>query len=319
MVNSDSSLNKFIVSVAIYFAMSINIAYGDFSVFANFGSKWGDPVHGTVSDTITWSFMSDLTTLAASHPLLSEVVGGASAGSSISTLQSSFDTANGSGSFVNAFQNAFNTWSSASGGRVMFQFVADNGAIAGDSNNPASSAVDIRIGAFHSVANSGFAGIGAVGYGPPGNDLNMFFRDALAGDVILNLDSQFFRAPGNEGDIFYNGGAYVNDLEGLVLHELGHAAIGLGHSFNGVFPGQGDVMYVDNFPTSVNFINRQPSAQDIAGLQSVYGITAVPEPSSLVFAFCLAVAGTTFRFCRHPGKRFANCTSNEPKDNRRRA
>ena len=134
-----------------------NQACGDFTTLAGFGSKWGDPLHGTVSDTITWSFMNDLTGLAASHPLINEVSGGVAAGSNVTSLRSSFDLANGAGSFNTAIQNAFNTWSAASNGRVTFLQVADNGAIGGDSNNLPSSAVDIRIGAFHSVSNSGFA------------------------------------------------------------------------------------------------------------------------------------------------------------------
>jgi hypothetical protein len=282
----------------LLFAMSSAIsALGDYTTFGNgYGSKWGDPVHGTPSDVITWSFMSDATVLAATHPLISEIQGGASAGSNITLMRSSYDAIYGNGAYNTAIQNAFNTWSAASGGRVTFQQVADNGAVAGDSSILASSAVDIRIGAFNSVVGSPFAAIGAVGYGPPGNDLNLFFRDALAGDIIFNLNSQFFRAPGNEGDVFYTGGVYRNDLEGLVLHELGHAAIGLGHSNNNTVPGLGDVMYVDVFPDAVNFVNRQLSGQDIAGLQSVYGITAVPEPSSLLFGSFLALGAGCYFF-----------------------
>lgn len=121
----------------------------------------------------------------------------------------------------------------------------------------------------------------------------------IAGDIIFNIGSQFFVAPGVEGDNFYNGvGPYINDLEGLVLHELGHAAIGLGHSTNGPnFPGLGDVMYVDNFPNCCNFINRQLSPQDVAGLQSVYG---VPEPSSIMLiSIVMACIATTNKRTRH--------------------
>ena len=269
----------FAACVAIVFSLGSNIALADFRTLfpGNFGSKWGDTNHGTPSDTITWSFMDDLTVLAANHPLFNEVapaIPGTTAHSDITSMRTAFDLANPV-SFNQSIQNAFNTWAAASNGRVTFQQVADNGAVAGDSSIPASYAVDIRIGAFHSVPNSGFAGIGAAGFGPPGNDL--FFPDALAGDIFLNMDSKFFVAPGNEGDIFHTSGIYINDLEGLVLHELGHAAIGLAHSIDGTFPALGDVMY----PFDANFVNRQLSAQDIAGLQSVYGIAAVPEPSSL--------------------------------------
>lgn len=281
--------------VAIAFSLGANSVMGDFVTFSNgFGSKWGDPLKGTQSDVITWSFMDDLTSLSANHPLLNEVVGGVAADSNITALRTSFNQANGAGAFDQAVQNAFNTWSTASNGRVTFQKVADNGAVAGNSNVPASYAVDIRIGAFHSVANSGFSFSGAVGYGPPGNDL--FFPDALAGDILINLDSQFFVAPGAEGDIFYTGGVYRNDLEGLILHELGHAAIGLGHSIDGTFPGLGDVMYVG--PNAANFVNRQLSSQDLAGLQAVYGIAAVPEPSSMALLSAMVMAFGSIRGAR---------------------
>lgn len=285
-------LQQFVFVIAISLLINcFQYLFADFVTIANFGSKWGDPTHGTASDVITWSFMNENTMLAATHPLIGEVQGGATAGSNVSSLRTSFDAIYGNGSFNSAVQNAFNTWSNVSGGRVTFQQVTDNGAIGGDSNNAASSAIDIRIGAFHAVAGSGFSFVGAVGYGPPGNDLNSFFRDALAGDIIINLDSMFIRAAGNEGDIFYTtGDVYRNDLEGLILHELGHAAIGLAHSNNLNVPGLGDVMYVDDFPNCCNFINRIPSAQDIAGLQSVYGITAVPEPGSFVTGSVLALA-----------------------------
>ncbi len=286
MILNKPSVLKDLIALAFLLSCFSSPIYGDFVTLGNgAGSKWGNRVHGTPSDTITWSFMSDGTTLAAGHPLIAD---GATGASNISSLRTLFDGANGGGNAFNqAIQNAFNTWATAAAGRITFQQVADNGAPSGGSS-AASSAIDIRIGAFHSGAGTNFSFVGAVGYGPPGDDLN--FPDALAGDVLINLDSQFFRAPGNEGDTFYTGGVYKNDLEGLVLHELGHAAIGLGHSIDGTFPGYGDVMYsAFNYAT---FVNRQLSSQDIAGLQSVYGITAVPEPSSLllisIVTVCLA-------------------------------
>lgn len=266
------SILKLLVAMASVLSLVASTTHGGFVTFGNgFGSKWGNPVHGTASDTITWSFMNQSTTLAAGHPLIAD---GATGTSDITSLRTLFDGTNGGGAFNVAIQNAFNTWSTAAAGRLTFQQVSDNGAPSGGSS-AASSLIDIRIGAFHAGINTPFSFSGAVGYGPPGDDLH--FPDALAGDILINLDSQFIRAPGNEGDIFYTSGVYKNDLEGLILHELGHSAIGLGHPADGV----GDVMYVGSFPDCCNFINRQLSPDDIAGLQSVYGITAVPEPSSL--------------------------------------
>ncbi|MCA9190458.1 MAG: hypothetical protein KDB03_01800 [Planctomycetales bacterium] len=238
------------------------------------GSKWGNPIHGTASDVITWTFMADGTILSGGHPLTGEVSGG----SNISQMRLDFDNANGIGAFDQAVNNAFNTWANATPGRITFQYVnSDTGADAGDSSNPSSYAVDIRIGAFTPVAATGFEGLAGVGFGPPGDDTFPFFHDALAGDILLNINQNFFVAPGNEGDTFYTTGTYFNDLEGLMLHELGHAAIGLAHATNGPnFSALEDVMYVDALPT---FINRQLSAQDIAGAQSVYG---VPEPGCVM-------------------------------------
>jgi hypothetical protein len=186
-------------------------------------------------------------------------------------MRAGFDAVHGPGAFDEIIARALATWAAAIPGRIQFEFVpVDTGADAGDSSNPNSYAVDIRIGAFHSVPGSAFSSFGAVGYGPPGND--WLFPDALSGDIIFNLDNNFFIAPGKEDEIFYKGGLYVNDLEGLVLHELGHAAIGLGHSTDGPrFPGLGDVMFVDVFPDCCNFVNRQLSDQDIAGARAVYG------------------------------------------------
>ena len=283
-----SRLFKLSVALACILSLLTSTTYGGFVTFGNgFGSKWGDRVHGTPSDTITWSFMNQGTTLATGHPLIAD---GATGTSDISSLRTLFDGTNGGGAFNLAIRNAFNTWSTAAAGRLTFQEVADNGAPSGGSS-AASSAIDIRIGAFHAGNNTPFSFAGAVGYGPPGDDLN--FPDAIAGDILINLDSQFIRAAGNEGDIFYTGGVYRNDLEGLILHELGHSAIGLGHPANGV----GEVMYVGSFPDCCNFINRQLSPDDIAGLQSVYGITAVPEPSSmwLISIVTAYVASSVFR------------------------
>lgn len=262
------------------------LCHADYVTFGQgFGSKWGTPQHGTASDVITWSFMNDGTTLHASHPLFSEVTGT----SNLSNLRNRFNP----GVFEQLIQNAFNTWSAASQGRITFLQVPDNGAPGGgnseNNNNPGSWAIDIRIGAFTASAGSGFSFIGAVGYGPPGDDTFPFYQDGLAGDIIFNLSQQFFVAPGSEGDIFYNSvGPYINDLEGLMLHELGHAAIGLGHPNSGI----GEVMYVNDFPNCCNFINRHPSPDDIAGAQSVYGIPAAEIINSWPYHGNYAGSGT---------------------------
>jgi hypothetical protein len=117
--------------------------------------------------------MLDGTTLHASHPLLGEVTGT----NNLSDLRSRF----GPGVFEQVIQKAFNTWSEASHGRVTFLQVPDNGASGGgdsvDNNNPGSWAIDIRIVAFAALPGSGFSFVGAVGFGPPGDDTFPFFQD----------------------------------------------------------------------------------------------------------------------------------------------
>ena len=196
----------FVVLVGLM-TVQYQLAYADSVTFGNgFGSKWGDPDHGSNSDVITWTFMADTTTLHPTHPL---VVNGEVANtletSDITSLRNAFDAANGIGSFDQAIENAFATWAAAAPGRIKFQKVAtDTGAPAGGNstnNIPGSYAVDIRIGAFTSVPGTGFAGIGGVGYGPPGNDTNPNFQDALAGDIILNLSGAFFVARKRGGPV----------------------------------------------------------------------------------------------------------------------
>ena len=113
--------------VLFTFFCCVGRASADPVTFGNgFGSKWGDPNHGTASDIITWTFMDNSTNLHSSHPLISEVLGGAAATSDITSLRTAFNGANGAGAFDSAIQNAFNTWSAAAPGRIQFQFVGSD-------------------------------------------------------------------------------------------------------------------------------------------------------------------------------------------------
>jgi len=83
---------------------------------------------------------------------------------------------------------------------------------------------DIRIGAFHAEPGIWFQFSAAVGFGPPG-----FGPNPLSGDIIFNLAQAFDIATGVIVEDVTPLPPFVNELEGLFLHELGHAAIGLDH------------------------------------------------------------------------------------------
>ena len=230
------------------------------------GSKWDDPVHPNPA-TVTWGFVPDGTTMypgspgppsVPSFPLTPEVVGT----SNITQLRNQIDGVHGAGAFNAALQRAFATWHAVSGITFVGP-VADPGLPMGA---PTATTPDIRVSAFTPVPASGFSWVAAVGYGPPGNDL--YFPDAVAGDIVFNLAQSFLIPAGSEGSPIGIPGS--NDLEGLFLHELGHAAMGLGHPP----AGPSEVMYVG--AGCCTLINREPSPDDIAGAQSVYGLSSIP-------------------------------------------
>jgi len=130
--------------------------------------------------------------------------------------------------------------------------VTDTGLSYGDPDGVPPQAGHIRQGAYEL---SSYAG--GTAYLPPsvGNSV-------VDGDITLNLNFDFQVAPGGEGDLqAYN--SYSNfDFEGIVMHEIGHA-LGLLHS------SVRSVMSVN--PAHFQFINRELDADDIAGLQALYG------------------------------------------------
>ena len=247
-------------------APSTPAAFADYVTFGNgYGSKWDNPEFGTPA-IVTWGFMPDGTTVDSKFGISSEISGG----SKISQMQATYDATYGAGAYLTAIKNALATWEPAANITFVGPISDPHPGAPLPSGATGATTPDIRIGAFNAVAGSGFSFVGGVGFGPPGNDL--FFPDAFAGDIMFNLAAGFIRAPGNEGDPITQFG---NDLENLTLHELGHAAIGLGHPDQ----GPGDVMYVG--PGAVDVINRQLSADDIAGAQFVYGPPPIPGDASL--------------------------------------
>lgn len=259
--------------------ISVIIALVPESLFAfdtignGFGSKWGDDPMSGSGAIVTWGYMLDGTTLDPMGFPFHDAIEGTS---NISALRASVDVNYGSGAFDAAIQNAFATWSAVA--NITFvgplvdlgQPVGANGAVA----------PHIRIGAFQAVPGEWFQSGSAIGLGPPGPSGPNDFP--LSGDVIFNLTGigtqrPYQIAPGEEDidsvDVFN----YGVDVEGLFLHELGHAAIGLNHPhWVGETPDR-RVMYVGDFenpsaPYCCQAINRQLDSDDIAAAQYVYGI-----------------------------------------------
>jgi hypothetical protein len=211
--------------------------------------KWGDLSWGTGA-TITWSFMD-------------EGVGSNLAGytgtNTLGQLRTQIDTSFGAGAFDAVVNNVFATWSAAAD--IHFVQVADSGAAFNGSATP-----DIRIGAFAFDDPC----CGAAGYGPPGST----FADPLAGDLVLNNLAGFTIYPYTEGTA-YQAGDWQNDLESLLLHEVGHT-LGLGHSDDA-----GAIMCVLSTCNEILNLQRTLGADDIAGIQYIYGApAAVPVPAA---------------------------------------
>ena len=147
----------------------------------------------------------------------------------------------------------FNTWASVSGFISLGQ-VADGGGGLGAAG-AAGAAGHIRIGAIFIDGNVG-SNVLAHAFNP---------CDAIACGAGGNIggDMHF-----DNGNLWSDGGAGGTiDFRTVALHELGHA-LGLGHS-NVV----GSVM-----EATYAGVRRNLSADDIAGIQAIYG--PVPEPAT---------------------------------------
>jgi hypothetical protein len=259
------------------FAIALGIPASDLFGYDTFGdgygSKWDDPNFGTGA-VVTWSFVTPGTGLS-SHPAVAHLSGTNTLGGGDPAwdIRYKIDAQFGAGAFDAAVRRAMNTWARVA--NLSFVQVADSGGLFAGSTTP-----DIRIAGYHFPVGDNSGG---AAWGPPGDDLQ--FPDALSGDLALNDRNRFTIASGDDGTpIPTDQGVYLNDVEGLILHELGHA-LGLGHSdvITGVMCGYiypGDVW--DGSQCDYTHVNHILHPDDIAGMREIYGPAAIPVPISPV-------------------------------------
>ncbi|MGD9633992.1 MAG: dockerin type I domain-containing protein [Pirellulales bacterium] len=249
------------LAAAMFAAAASAFAYD--TIGNGLASKWGDDPYPGSGAIVTWGYVPDGTPASAT----AEGVDGTS---NLSQIRDSINTNFGAGAFEAAIERAFATWSAAAN----ITFV---GPIT-DPGNPlgATGAADpmIRVGAY--TLNYEYWGApGAIGIGPPG--FGGYENFPYSGDVILNLARPFYVATGVE-DVTQLNGQNGEELEGLFLHELGHAAIGLNHPDWVSEDPDRRVMYVGDpwghpeWPVCCQTINHELHPDDIAAAQYVYGI-----------------------------------------------
>jgi hypothetical protein len=267
-------------------------------------NKWGSPTAGTPA-VVTWSFMPVGTAGSA------YCAPGCTNGTSTLTLPNFYDTTSHTFRSVNLtdadirgdIEQALRAWGAVAG--ISFVYLAsDSGVPVNDPAAEPPATGQIRIGVFD-LGGSGPAGAGFAAP-PNGFEPNSSQFATGAGDLLLNGNAGYaFQNPaGADGtplDAYPQGGGYfLNDFTGLVLHEIGHT-LGMDHSAVStavmcgyIYLGNVTCTY-DNPATYV--INRHPTADDIAGIQVLYGPPLDTDGDGVVDALdnCVNVANANQR------------------------
>ncbi len=181
------------------------------------------------------------------------------------------------GDYQALFDQALDVWASVSSFTNM-GMVADGGVNAGASEASGGALGDIRIAAWEISTSTVLAHAFE-----PGNESVFGSGGSIAGDLHLDVNRTWRDDPTDtnaDGDF---------DLFTVVLHELGHS-LGLGHS-----AVSGSVME-GNYAGA----RRTLHADDIAGIQAIYGAATVaaPEPSSFVLLGALGLGFLSHRRLR---------------------
>ncbi|MCA9236637.1 MAG: matrixin family metalloprotease [Planctomycetales bacterium] len=237
-------MQRCVLAIGVLSAMFANSAsaYNLFGPYpwgddATYYEKWGDIFTvGEPAGTITWSIIPDGTPLDPSFPD-PNITGTSSLGAILSEL--------GEAEAVATIERVLAKWSTAA--NIYFVQVSDSGEPVNSAGAQPRATGQIRFGAFEITGTTG-----AVGYAPfPGGE-------SREGDVLLNSNNTFFFDPGGEGDPIQ----IFNDLESLLLHEVGHA-LGMAHS---------DVCAVMSADFNCfQYVNRELDPDDIAGIEFLYG------------------------------------------------